>query len=235
MRILVIEDEKRIAEAIRRSLETVGYIIDTKANFNEGFHSALNPDYDLIVLDRMLPNHTDGLEIVKLIRERKISTPVLLLSALSEVDERVEGLRAGADDYLPKPFSIKELTARIKVLLRRPKTHLGNQLSVGDLRLDSESREAVRAGRRIKLSRREYKLLNYLLHNQDRIISKAEIISHAWDADSIILPNTVEVYIGYLRKKIDKDFPDRPALIHTVFGFGYRIGEETSTTVKVID
>lgn len=224
MHILVVEDEQRVADAIKRSLEANGFQVDIIIDSGQAVKVASKPQYDLIIMDRMLPGPYDGLSIAKSLREHNISTPILMLTALGDVSHKVEGLTGGADDYLVKPFSIKELNARVNVLLRRPKINIGSVLKVDNLELDTHSFEAKRAGKVIELSAREYKLLNYLMYNKGEILSKDKIISHVWDADSIILPNTVEVYIGYLRKKIDKAFPDEQPLIHTVFGFGYRIG-----------
>ncbi len=225
MRILLAEDEPRVAEAIKRSLETNGFRVDLRPDSQQALKAAASAKYDLIILDRMLPGPYDGLSIAKTLREDNVNTPILMLTALGEVSDKVDGLTGGADDYMVKPFSIKELNARVNVLLRRPKLTVGTTLKVGNLELDTHSFAVKRAGKTINLSAREFRLLNYLMYNKDEILSKDKIISHVWDADAIILPNTVEVYIGYLRKKIDKAFPSEPPLIHTVFGFGYRIGE----------
>jgi DNA-binding response OmpR family regulator len=223
MRILVVEDEHKIAGAVKRGLEQESYAVDVAYDSDEGLSSALTDEYDVIVLDRMLPGLLDGAEICKEVRANGIRTPILMLTAKDKVGDRVEGLNAGADDYLVKPFAFEELLARVRALLRRPQDHVGNVLSVDDLSLDTHSFEVTRAGRRISLSQREYALLEYLLRNQNRILSKANIISHVWDYDADILPNTLEVYIGYLRSKIERPFRG-PELIHTVRGFGYKLG-----------
>ncbi len=224
MRILVVEDEHRVADAIVRSLRAEGMTVNSCADSQTAL-TACRDNYDLIIMDRMLPGPYDGMTIVKIIRSQAIQTPVLILTALGEVTDRVEGLMSGADDYLTKPFSIKEMIARVKVLQRRPKRHVGTVISINGLELNTHTAEVKRNGRVIKLSKREFKILNYLMYHKGQIISKQQLINHAWDENALIMPNTVEVYIGYLRKKIDRNFPNEPPLIHTVFGFGYRLGD----------
>jgi two-component system OmpR family response regulator len=224
MRVLVVEDEQRVAIAIKRSLEGMAFAVDVVSDGDSGLSHASDADYDVIILDRMLPGTVDGMEICRQLRHDKIDTPVLMLTALGEVDDRIAGLQAGADDYLPKPFSMPELLARVQVLLRRPRSSNGPVMTVADLSVNVENFEVLRAGMPISLSVREFKLLRYLLHNNGKVVTKDSIISHAWDSDADIMPNTVEVYIGYLRRKLDKAFPDSPQLIHTVRGFGYRLG-----------
>jgi DNA-binding response OmpR family regulator len=226
MRILVVEDEHKIAGAIKRGLEQESYAVDLAYDGDEGLSSALTDEYDVIVLDRMLPGLLDGVDIAKEIRANSVRTPIIMLTAKDKIGDRVEGLNSGADDYLVKPFAFEELLARIRALMRRPQDHIGNVLELGDLTLDTQTYEVRRAGRRIQLSQREYALLEYLMRNQNRILSKTNIISHVWDYDADILPNTLEVYIGYLRNKIEKPFRG-PELIHTVRGFGYKFGVET--------
>jgi DNA-binding response OmpR family regulator len=225
MRILIVEDEHKIAGAIKRGLEQESYAVDVAYDGDEGLSSALTDEYDIVVLDRMLPGLLDGTEICKEVRAQGIRTPILMLTAKDKIGDRVEGLNAGADDYLIKPFAFEELLARIHALLRRPQDHVGNVLSLDDLTLDTQNYDVKRAGRRIQLSQREYALLEYLMRNQNRILSKANIISHVWDYDADILPNTLEVYIGYLRAKIERPFRG-PSLIHTVRGFGYKLSVE---------
>lgn len=225
MRILVVEDEHKIAGAIKRGLEQESYAVDVAFDGDEGLSSALTDEYDIILLDRMLPGLLDGADIAKELRASNIRTPILMLTAKDKVADRVGGLNAGADDYLVKPFAFEELLARIRALLRRPQDHVGNVLALNDLSLDTTNFEVKRAGRRIQLSQREYALLEYLMRNQNRILSKDNIIGHVWDYDADILPNTLEVYIGYLRGKIEKPFRG-PELIHTVRGFGYKLGIE---------
>ncbi|HXH27136.1 MAG TPA: response regulator transcription factor, partial [Candidatus Acidoferrum sp.] len=205
MRILVIEDEHKIANAIKQGLEQERYAVDVSYDGDDGLASAKTGEYDLILLDRMLPS-LDGLEICRQLREAKIHTPVLMLTAKDQVRDRVNGLNAGADDYLVKPFSFEELLARVRALLRRPQEALQSTLQVSDLTLDTFGYEATRSGKRIPLSSKEFSLLEYLMRNAGRVLSKDTIISHVWDFDADILPNTVEAYIGYLRNKIDRPF-----------------------------
>jgi len=226
MRILIVEDELRIARAIKRSLETQLFAVDIVATSEDGLSHGYDNDYDLIVLDRMLPGKLTGLDICKKLRADGISTPILMLTALGEVDDRVSGLATGADDYLVKPFSMPELVVRVQVLLRRPKGTVGPVVRVADLEVNAETFETKRGAKLVKLSAREFKLLLYLISNQGTVISKDTIISHAWDEKADIMPNTIEVYIASIRKKIDRAFPDSPALIHTVHGFGYKLGIE---------
>lgn len=199
------------------------FAVDAEYDADSGLGAALAEDYDLIILDRMLPGSMEGVDVCKEIRAEGNHTPILLLTAKDEVRDRVVGLNAGADDYLPKPFAFEELLARIRALLRRPQDNIGTTLSFGDLVLDSVSYEVTRAGQTINLSRREFALLEYMLRNAGKLLTKESIIKHVWDFDADILPNTVEVYVGYLRNKIDKPFDGDP-LINTVRGYGYRLG-----------
>lgn len=224
MRILIIEDEQRIASATKRALELQHFAVDSADNGDSGLAAAVDPDYDLVILDRMLPGAIDGITICQNMRKEGVETPVLMLTALGEVNDRVSGLQAGADDYLQKPFAMQELIARVQTLLRRPHHTLGTILSIDDLTYDPVTFRVARGGKQLELSAKEIKLLSYLLYNQGQVLSKDKIISHVWDEDSIIVRNTVEVYMGYLRRKIDTDFPDRAPLIHTVRGFGYKLG-----------
>lgn len=222
MKILVVEDEHKIANAIKKGLLQEAYVVDVAYDGEEGFDLAAGEDYDVIILDLMLPK-ISGLEVCRRLRqEEKVQTPILILTAKGELDDKVAGLNAGADDYLVKPFAFAELLARLRALSRRPKNHIGQVLQAGDLTLDTNSFLVKRAGKEIKLSKKEYTLLKYLLTQKGQIVSKQQIIDHVWDYEANVLPNTVEVYIGYLRKKIDKPFKKK--LIKTVPGFGYRLG-----------
>jgi DNA-binding response OmpR family regulator len=221
MRILVVEDEHKIARALKRALEQESYAVDVVYDGDEGYAMATTEPYDVAIIDRMLPGEYDGLAIVKAMRDAKIHTPVILLTALGSVNDRTKGLDGGADDYLVKPFALEELLARVRALLRRPVEQQQNVLTAGDLSLDTVNFSVTRAGKSIQLTSKEFGLLEYMLRNQDRPLSKDTIIAHVWDYDADILPNTVEVYIKYLRSKIDADF-ERP-LIHTVRGFGYKL------------
>ncbi len=222
MKILIVEDEHKIATAIKKGLEQELYAIDVCYSGNEGYDLASSEDYDLIILDILLPG-LDGIMICKKLREKQIHTPILLLTAKGQINDKVEGLNAGADDYLVKPFAFEELLARIKALTRRPRKNLGSILFVSDLTLNTLTYEVKRGNKTIKLSSREFSLLEYLMRHPYQILSKDQIINHVWNYEADILPNTVEVYIGYLRNKIDKPFNDKPELIHTVRGFGYKI------------
>lgn len=222
MRILVVEDEHKIADALKRGLVQESYAVDVAYDADEGLSSALTGEHDLIILDRMLPGLIEGVDICKEVRAEGIHTPILMLTAKDQIGDRVEGLNSGADDYLVKPFAFDELLARVRALLRRPPQEVGNILKIDDLTMDTNSQAVKRGGRDISLSVREYALLEYLLRNQNRVVSKQSIINHVWDFDADVLPNTVEVYMGYLRNKIDKPF-NGPPLLHTVRGFGYKL------------
>jgi DNA-binding response OmpR family regulator len=221
VRILVVEDEHKIAQALKRGLEQEHYAVDVVFDGDEGLASARAENYDLIVLDRMLPGK-DGLAVCQELRKDGNHTPILMLTAKDHIRDRVQGLDAGADDYVVKPFSFEELLARVRALLRRPHESAETVLAVGDLKLDPASFVVTRAEKAIMLSGKEFALLEYLMRNTGRVLSKDTIMAHVWDFDADILPNTVEVYIGYLRNKIDKPFP-APALIHTRRGFGYTL------------
>lgn len=221
MRLLVIEDEHKIADALKKALRRENYAVDVSYDGDDGYAMASTEPYDAMIIDRMIPGEYDGLAIVKALRENGNHTPVLLLTALGSVDNKAEGLDTGADDYLVKPFALKELLARVRALVRRTKTADQTILRAGDLSLNTVTFEVKRAEEVIALTQKEYALLEYLLRNQNRPLSKETIMSHVWDFDADILPNTVEVYIKYLRKKIDIK-PHAP-LIHTVRGFGYKL------------
>ena len=222
MRILVVEDEHKIAQALKEGLEQESYAVDVAYDGEDGLNAALNDEYDLILLDVMLPK-LDGFEVCKQLREAGTHTPILMLTAKDQNRDIVQGLNTGADDYLPKPFSFEVLLARVRALLRRPHDKLGEVLQLEDLSLDTTSKVVSRAGQTISLSTKEYALLEYLLRNQNRVLSKNNIITHVWDFDADILPNTVEVFIAYLRAKVDRPFKG-PHLIQTVRGFGYKLG-----------
>jgi len=221
MKILLVEDEHKIASALQKGFKQERMVVEVYYDGESGLAAALADEYDIIVLDRMLPRGKDGAEICRELRENGNHTPVILLTARGQVHEKVEGLDAGADDYLVKPFSFEELLARVRALMRRPHETVSPVLELSDLRIDPASFHVSRAGKTIDLSQTEYSLLEYLLRNKGRVLSKDNIINHVWDFDADILPNTVEAYIGYLRNKIDKPF--RTPLIHTVRGFGYKL------------
>ncbi len=221
MRVLIVEDEHKIANALKRALEQESYAVDVSYDGDDGYAMATTEPYDVAIIDRMLPGEYNGIDIITAMRAAKIHTPVLLLTALGSVADRTKGLDSGADDYLVKPFALEELLARVRALLRRPHEAQGAILEAGDLKLDTVNYSVTRAGQEITLTSKEFGLLEYLLRNQNRPLSKDTIISHVWDYDADILPNTVEVYIKYLRNKVDAPF-DTP-LIHTVRGFGYKL------------
>jgi len=223
MRILVVEDEHKIANSIKKGLEQESYAVDVAYDGNEGYDLASTEDYDVIVLDLLLPG-MDGMEICRKLRTEKIHIPILILTAKGQLEDKVEGLNAGADDYLTKPFAFEELLARIRALIRRPKTANGITLTVEDLSLNTLTYEVKRAGKEISLSSKEFSLLEYLMRHPKQIFTREQIIGHVWNYDADILPNTIEVYIGYLRNKIDRPFPKNKPLIHTLRGFGYKIG-----------
>lgn len=223
MRILVVEDEHKIANSIRRGLEQENYAVDIAYDGQDGFNLASSEDYDLIILDRLLPK-MEGVEITEKLRSMDVHTPILILTAKGQVSDRVEGLDAGADDYLTKPFAFEELLARVRALVRRPKKSLNTVLSMEDLTLDTASFLVKRAGKEIRLSSKEFALLEFLMRHKGRTVAKDQIINNVWNYDADILPNTVEVYIGYLRGKIEKPFGNKK-LIDTIRGFGYRMGK----------
>lgn len=225
MKILIVEDEHKIANSIKKGLEQESFSVDVAYNGTDGYDLASAENYGVIILDLMLPD-MEGIEICQNLRAENIHTPILMLTAKGQLNDKVKGLNAGADDYLVKPFAFIELLARIKALTRRPQNTLGTVLSLEDLSLNTLTYEVKRAGKEIKLSKQEYALLEYLLRHKNTVLTKEQIINNLWDYDADVLPNTVEVYIGYLRNKIDRPFPKSPTLIHTLRGFGYKLGKE---------
>ena len=225
MRILIIKDEHKIAAALKKGLEQENYAVDLAYDGVEGFDLASTEDYSVILLDLMIPK-MDGVTVCKKLREDGVHIPILMLTARGELEDKVGGLNSGADDYLTKPFAFAELLARIKALIRRPQKTVNSKLGVSDLTLDINNYTVKRANKTIRLSRKEFALLEYLMRHPGKILSKDQIIASIWDYEADVLPNTVEVYIGYLRIKIDKAFPELPKLIHTVRGFGYKLEEE---------
>lgn len=220
MRILVVEDEPGVAQFIEQGLIESGYAVDVARDGLEGLSYARAYEYDLIVLDIMLPK-MDGLEMLSEIRDQRVKTPVLLLTARDSVDDRVRGLDSGADDYLVKPFAFSELLARLRALLRRPPLQADPLLRAADLEMDLTKHEVHRAGQLIELSPREFSLLELLLRHPNQVLSRTQIIERVWSFDFYSDTNVVDVYIGYLRRKIDQPF-DSP-LIHTVRGVGYKL------------
>jgi DNA-binding response OmpR family regulator len=220
MRVLLVEDDVGITMFIQQGLTEAGYATDVAANGREGIEYALAAEYDLILLDVMLPL-LDGISVLRTLRQKGFQTPVLLLTALDTVQDRVLGLDAGADDYLIKPFDFTELLARMRALLRRPPLQTDVLLQVGDLVMDTTQRVVKRADRLIELSPREYSLLEYLMRNQDHVLSRTQIAQHVWSFDFYGDFKVIDVYIGYLRRKIDKN--ESASLIQTVRGVGYWI------------
>jgi DNA-binding response OmpR family regulator len=225
MRVLVVEDDPTIANAIKQGLEQESFAVDVEYDGEDGYAAACAIGYDLLIVDIMLPG-MDGLEITRQLRGAGISTRVLILSAKDQVADKITGLNIGADDYLAKPFSFGELLARVKSLLRRPADELGDTLRAGDLSLNTITYDVQRNGKSISLSSKEFAVLEYLLRNKGRTIDKDAIITHVWDFNTDILPHTVEVSIMRLRAKVDKPFAGRP-LLKTIHGLGYRIEDES--------
>jgi DNA-binding response OmpR family regulator len=221
MRVLVVEDNPKMAGALEKGLAEHGYVVRVCHSGHEGEEQAAAEEYDVIVLDRMLPDR-DGVEVCRNLRARKIATPILMLTALSGTAERVLGLDAGADDYLTKPFDFDELVARVRALLRRGQASESRILKHGDLTLDLNQRAATRAGEKVKLTGKEFALLEYLMRNPDRVLTRQSISEKVWDIRYEPSSNVIDVVISALRRKVDRDFGRR--LIHTVIGAGYRFG-----------
>lgn len=223
MYILVVEDERRLAQVIRRVLEEEGHTVDLAYDGEEGLAMAMGGSHDVIVLDVLLPG-MDGIQLCRSLRANRVDTPVLLLTALDSVEDRVRGLDAGADDYLPKPFAFQELLARLRALgRRRVEAREPDQLQVADLVLDLRRRRAQRAGRVIELSPREFALLEFLMRNQGRVVTRTQILDHVWGYDFSPDSNLVDVYVAYLRRKVDRG--QGRQLIRTVRGAGYVLGD----------
>ncbi|HSD25807.1 MAG TPA: heavy metal response regulator transcription factor [Vicinamibacteria bacterium] len=223
MRVLLVEDDRRVASFIRRGLVQEGFSVDVSADGRDAFHQALHEPYDVIVLDILIP-FMDGFEVLRQVRAQGCGVPVLILSAKDAVEERVRGLNTGADDYLVKPFSFPELTARIRALLRRRSDQGQAVVRVGDLDMDAAARKVARGGRRINLTPREFSLLEYLVRNRGSVLTRTMIAEHVWDQHFDTFTNVIDVYIRYLRAKVDDPFPSK--LIHTIRGVGYVLSEE---------
>jgi DNA-binding response OmpR family regulator len=223
-RILVVEDDKALAGFVKKALESEQYAVDLAGNGEDAQALVGQATFDLVILDLLLPK-INGWQVLKHIRTQKPSLPVLILSGRGEVEDRVKGLDLGADDYLAKPFSYKELSARVRALLRRSPNRLDNVLRVEDLELNRAERVVGRAGRRIDLTPHEFALLEYLMRNAGRPVTRAMILEHVWNFSlDAVTTNVVDVYINYLRKKVDQDFEHK--LIHTVRSVGYQLGGE---------
>ena len=223
MRILVVEDEAKVASFIRRALEEESYAVDACDDGAKGLDLARAGCYDLVILDLMLPE-MPGLEVLKALRKEQVAAPVLILTARSELDQKVKGLDAGADDYLTKPFAIEELLARVRVLLRRGSGEAAGVLQVDDLVLNPATREVTRGGKRIELTAKEYALLEYLMRNAGRVLTRPMIAEHVWNQDFDTFTNVIDVYVNYLRNKIDRG--QERKLLQTVRGSGYTLKAE---------
>jgi len=225
MRILIVEDEHRIATAIKKGLEQEHFAVDVAFTGNTGLDLASSETYDLMIFDVLLPE-MDGIALCKTLRSQGIHTPILLLSAKNQIEDKIAGLDCGADDYMTKPFSFEELLARLRSLLRRPAHIVEPILSVGTLTLDPKTYAVKRSGQDIHLSNKEFSLLHYLMRHTGQTLKKDVIIAHVWDFSADILPNTLEVTMKNLRGKVDKAFPAEHPLLHTMRGYGYMIGEK---------
>lgn len=222
MKILIIEDEQRIASHLKKGFEHEHFVVDLAFDGEHGLDLATSEEYDVILLDLMLPK-LSGYDVCVSIRKQHNTTPILILTAASQSQDVIRLLNAGADDYLTKPFSFEELLARVRALSRRPKQSMGDALMVDDLLLNSSTFQVQRGNIFIKLSHKEFSLLEYMMKHSHTILTKEQLIAHVWNYDADILPNTIEVYMRNLRKKIDNN-PKLPTLIQTVRGFGYKIG-----------
>ena len=223
MRILIIEDDKEAASYLVKAFREAGHVADHAADGLDGYAMAEEGDYDVLVVDRMLPK-LDGLSLIRSLREQRVETPVLILSALGQVDDRVKGLRAGGDDYLPKPYAFSELLARVEVLSRRRASAPNSEPTlyrIADLELDRLSHRVTRSGQEIVLQPREFRLLEYLMKNANQVVTRTMLLEHVWDYHFDPQTNVIDVHVSRLRGKIDKDF-ERP-LLHTVRGAGYRL------------
>ena len=224
MKVLIIEDDKAIAAALQEGLEDEAYAVDVAYDGDEGYRTAVADEYDAIILDIMLPE-MNGYEVCQKLRTDGQQTPILMLTARDTGPDIVKGLDTGADDYLAKPFDFEVLLARLRALLRRPAEKLAEVLTVGDLTLDPSAKKVRRADQDISLTAKEYAVLEYLMRHAGMVLSKEQIIAHVWDFDADVLPNNVELFIMFIRRKIDKPFDTK--LIHTVPGFGYMIEDKT--------
>lgn len=224
MRILIVEDEKKVASFVKKGLEEEYYSVDVAYDGRQGFELALSEEYDLILLDVMLP-FKDGITLTKELRAAKVETPILLLTAKDKIHDKVDGLDAGAEDYMTKPFAFEELLARIRALLRRNVSSKSVLLKAGDLVLDTQSHKVTRGNKIVDLTPKEYSILEYLMRNKNSVISRTKLSEHVYDYHFDTDTNVIDVYINKLRNKIDKGF-EGAQLLHTVRGIGYIIKEE---------
>jgi len=224
MRILIVEDERKLANSLKTALQAESYAVDVSFDGEEGYENAAVNDYDLIVLDLGLPT-LDGVTVCKKLREEKISIPILMLTARDTTDDKIKGLDSGADDYLVKPFKFEELLARIRALIRRGQNQTEAIYQCDNLTLNPASHLVKRAGKEINLTSREYALLEFLISHPGQILSKTQVMDHVWDMETDPFSNVVDVYIGYLRQKIDKNFSKETPLLQTTKGLGYKLGK----------
>jgi heavy metal response regulator len=225
MRILIVEDEKKVAQFLKKGFQAESFSVDIAADGERGSFLARTEPYDAIILDMMLPRK-NGIEVLQEIRRAKVTTPVLMLTVKSDLEDRVTGLNLGADDYVPKPFAFSEVLARVRALSRRKSTDvLASQLTIGDLRMDLLSRRVTRGGKEISLTNKEFELLEYLLRNKRRVLSRVILTEHIWDMNFDSETNIVDVVINRLRRKLDDGFPTK--LIQTVRGVGYVLKESS--------
>ncbi|MCL4384642.1 response regulator transcription factor [Patescibacteria group bacterium] len=223
MRLLLIEDEQRLSTTIKKGFIEDGFAVDAALDGEEGQYLAETENYDLIVLDIMLPKK-DGVSICRELRQKNIITPIIMLTAKSTIEDKITGLENGADDYLTKPFSFSELRARIQALLRRSQSNLASVLKINDLELDPLKHSVSRQDKKILLTQKEFAILEYLMRHQDEVVTRTMIVEHVWDYNFESMSNIVDVFIGSLRKKIDRGY--NPKLIHTLRGVGYKISTE---------
>ena len=225
MKILLVEDNERVAGFVRKGLEELGHTVDYANNGRDGLYLATTAKYEALILDRMLPGGVDGLGIIEALRRTGNRTPILILSALAEVDDRISGLRAGGDDYLTKPFAFGELSARLDALVRRSErdTAIETELKCGDLKMDLLKHTVTRAGKPVEMRPREFKLLEYLMRHAGQVVTRTMLFENVWDYNFDPKTNIIDTHISNLRQKIDAGF--EPALLHTVRGIGYRLGE----------
>jgi two-component system OmpR family response regulator len=225
MKVLLVEDNERVAQFVRKGLLEEGHAIDHADNGRDGLYLAATGQYDVLILDRMLPGSIDGLGIVEALRKTGNKTPILILSALAQVDDRIRGLRAGGDDYLTKPFAFGELLARLEALARRAQgVEIQTVLNVADLRIDLLSHKVARGGKPIQLQRREFKLLEYLMRHAGQVVTRTMLLENVWEHHFDLQTNVIDVHVSRLRQKIDAGFGS--ALLHTVRGVGYRLGQD---------
>lgn len=223
MRILVIEDEKALSDVIKKGLSEAGFAIDQAYDGEEGLYMACNETYDAVILDGMLPK-MDGVQVAAEMRKQGGDVPILMLTARSQLEDKIGGLQAGADDYLTKPFEFAELKARLHALIRRSYRHAETRIQVGDLIVDPDKHEVLRAGKGIELTPKEFAILELLARNKDNVVTRTQIIEHTWDYNFDRLSNVVDAFIKTIRKKVDAHHKQK--LIHTVHGVGYKLSEK---------